>query len=371
MGKKDNFNIEDNVNTLMACRYCPMCRQVCTSGNISHHESDFPRGRALILYSIFKGVKEYDDDIVNSIYNCCLCGRCVANCEGEIYSIPELIEASRRDIVYEKKEPDIIKNVKDSLIKNDNPYNIYKDNNYKFSSRIKAKVLYYMGPEINYKNHEIADSVIRILGTVKEDYTILENEPDCGKILGLLGYIDEAKEKAKNLFAMIKNTGCDTIIISCPLCYDALKNDYPKWGFGLEPNIKVYHLSEYIYNLYAGGKIRFKETNEKTTILDSEYLTIFNDLSDYPRKLIKASAGENFIELKNNKRSLLATGEAAVFFKGKTLNLGEELGEKICKMAKEAGVKKVVTLSATAKNNLKKCLDIAVVDISEFVSDLI
>lgn len=362
---------KENINTLMACRYCPMCRHVCTVGNISFSESDFPRGKALILYSIFKRVKEYDEDIVNSIYNCCLCGRCVVNCEGEIYSIPELIKASRRNIVIAKKEPDAIKKIKKSLIENDNPYGISKEKGYDSSLKSKAKVLYYMGPDVNFKNHEIANAVIRILNHVKEDYTILKNEPDCGKILNLLGYIDDAKDKAKNLFTRIKSTGCDTIILSCPLCFDALKNDYPQWGFGLEPDIKIYHMSEYLYNLHIDRKIKLNKTNEKITIADSEYLTIFNNMFEYPRKLIESSAGHNFIEIKNDKRSILATGEAAFFFKGKTFNLGEELGEKICKIAKEAGVTKIATLSAAAKNNLKKYSDLEVVEISEFVNSLI
>ena len=362
---------ERDINTLMACRYCPMCRHACTSGNLSNYESDFPRGRALILYNIFKGINEYDSSIVDSIYNCFLCGCCWSHCEGEVYRIPELIKASRRDIVSAKKEPDIIKKIRESLVENDNSYDIVKKSSYKSSTEIKAEVLYYMGADVNFKNHEIAEAVVKILNKVKENYTILENEPDCGKILSLLGYISDAKNKAKDLYKKIKITGCNTIITSCPLCYDAFKNDYPEWGFKFEPDIKIYHLSDYLYNLCIDGKIKLNKTTEKITIVDSEYLGIFNNIFESPRELIKLSAGKNFIEMKNNRKNLLATGEAAFIFKGKRFDMGEIIGEKICKIAMEAGARKIVTLSATAKNNLKKCSNLEVVEISEFVSKLI
>ena len=110
---------EKNIETLMACRYCPMCKQVCTSGNLSKFESDFPRGRAMNIYGVSKGTKEFDSDIVNTIYNCFLCGICMAHCEGEIYSMPELIKATRKEIVDLKKEPDTVQKIRGSLSGND------------------------------------------------------------------------------------------------------------------------------------------------------------------------------------------------------------------------------------------------------------
>jgi len=365
------MKIEKNIKTLMACRYCPMCRQVCTSGNLSQHESDFPRGRALILYKIFKETMQYDSDIVNTIYNCFLCGCCTTHCEGGPYSIPDLIKASRMDIVNLKMEPDFCKNIRKSLVENDNPYGISKKDSFKFSVKAKAEVLYYMGPEINYNNQEIAEAAVKILNTVKEDFTVLENEPDSGKILSLLGYNFDAKGKAKGLYEKIKKTGCKTIVVSCPLAYDAFKKDYAEWGFSLEPDIKVYHMSEYLYELSRNGKIKLNETDEKVTIADSEYLGNFNDVIEVPRELVKLSAGDNLVEMAKSKKDMVATGEAAFIFNGKKFEFGKKICEKICEMAQESGASIIVTLSATAKNNIKKCSNLKVMDIVEFISEVI
>jgi len=365
------MKIEKNIKTLMACRYCPMCKQVCTSGNLSRHESDFPRGRGLILYKIFKETAQYDSDIVDSIYNCFLCGCCTANCEGGPYSMPDLIKAARMDIVNLKMESEFCKNIKKSISENDNPYGASKKDSFKFDIKAKAEVLYYMGPEVKYNNQEIAESVVKILHKAKIDFTILEDEPDCGKILSLLGYESDAEQKAKTLYEKIKNTGCKTLVVSCPLCYDAFKNDYDKWGSGLEPDIKIYHISEYLLDLSKNGKIKLNKTDEKMTIADSEYLGIFNDVIEAPRELLQLSVDDNFIEMTRSKRKMLATGEGAFIFNGNKFELGKEICRSFCELAQESGVSTIITLSATAKNNIKKCSNLKVKDIAEFVNEAI
>jgi Fe-S oxidoreductase len=269
------------------------------------------------------------------------------------------------------KEPAACRSLKDSIIKNDNPYGLPETDSFKYNTKQKAGVLYYMGPEVNYKNNEIADAVIKVLNSAKIEFTMLEREPDCGKILSLLGYESDAKVKAKKLYEMIKKSGCKALIISCPLCYDAFKNDYPEWGLALEPEVKVYHISEYIHELANTGKLKIKKTDKKVSLADSEYLAIFNDLMKEPRELLKLSADGNLIDLAKSKESVLATGEAAFLINGEKFDMGEEINKSNCERAKESGADIIVTLSAVAKNNIAKCSDLEVMDIAEFVGGLI
>ena len=115
----------------------------------------------------------------------------------------------------------------------------------------------------------------------------------------------------------------------------------------------------------------FNKTNKKVTLSDSEYLGIFNNIYEPQRELIKSVAEDNFIEMRNSGKDLLATGEAAFIFKGERFGADEELGKKIQKMAEEADVDTIITLSAKAKNNIEKVSNLKVSDISEFVSELI
>jgi len=363
---------KNNRDTIKACRYCPMCRHVCSSEFLSYKESDTPRGRAILLYNIYEGNGSYDKSIIESIYNCFLCGCCLSWCEGFDeggYDIPKLIEYARKDIIKKGLEPIEIKKIKESLISKNNIYDI--DKNKSFSSNVKekeAEVLYYLGPEVNFKNAEIAESVVTILEKFKIEHTILKDEPDSGKILSLLGYSEEAKNKAEELYKRIIKTKCNIIITSDPLAYDAFKNDFPDFDLKLESKIKIRNISEYLNDLRLNMKLEFKKSRKKITLVDSEYVGRFNGVFEDARELMKSISGSNFLEMKWNKTKMLATGEAAFYFNLKDIEIGKKLGEKIYDMARDIDAEIIVTLSAVAKNNINTVTlgSEKIMDISEY-----
>ncbi len=366
---------QNNIDTIAACRYCPMCRQSCPSEFISYRESDAPRGRAILLYNIYKGGKEYDRTAIEAVYNCFLCMSCRSWCEGYNaggYDIPELIKFARRDIVEKGLVLKIIEQLKTFLVENNNSFGL--DSSKEFTAQQKGKgigdVLYLLGEGANYKNKEIAEAVISILDKAGINYTLLKNEPTSGKILDLLGYRNEALKKAKVLAGEIKATGCKTVVVSDPLDYDAFMKDYLDWGINLE-GIKVMHVSQYIEKLIKIGKLKVKLSSTKVTLVDSEYLGRSNGVWDSPRQVIKSVAGDNYVEMQWHHDYLQPAGEAAFTFDDKIFTRGEELGKKISQKAEEAGAEVIVTLSATAKKNISSTTDIHVVDIAEYIWNLI
>jgi len=362
----------NNQDTLKACRYCPMCRHACPSEFIGYRESDSPRGRAILLHNAYLGGKEYEPSIINAIYNCFLCGACKSWCEGHEaggYDIPELIKFAIRDIVRKGLAPGGVRAIRNSLITNDNSRNT--DRKLAYTSTVVEKaadVLYILGEGVNYTNPEIAKAFIQILKKCRISYTLLKDEPTSGKELDLLGYRKEAIEKANSIVNRINAAGCKTIVVSDPLVYDALKNDYPSWGLNLEE--EILHVSEYLHGLISSGKLELKPTQTKVTLADSEYLGRYNDIYETPREVIKTSAGENFLEMQWNQEYLQSAGEAAFTYDGSHFNLGVELGRKISRNAEciKAGI--IITLSATAKNNISAATDLKVIDIAEFVAGL-
>lgn len=370
-----NTLTKNNRDTILACRYCPMCRHICGSEFISYKESDAPRGRAILLYNIYEGGKKYDSDTVESIYNCFLCGCCTSWCQGHEeggYDIPELIKFARRDIVSKDLEPDRVKQMKESAILNENIYSIKNTSSFtKDVMEKEAEILYYMGPDVNFKDHGIARSVIGILENAGTEYTILKNEPSSGKVLALMGYEKEAEKKALKLYERIKKTSCKLVITSDPLAYDALRNDYSGFGFADLPEVK--HTAEFLYDLVRKGKLKLKTLDKIVTLADSEYLGRFNEVFDTPRKLIRSVPSLSFKEMEWNKDKMLATGESAFYFNYENIDIGKELGKKICREAKDIEVDYIITLSQAAKENIGKCCksDIKVLDISEFIFDLL
>lgn len=341
-----------------------MCRHVCTSGNLSYHESDYPRGRGLILDKIYNNNLEYSTDIVNAIYNCFLCGCCWSNCEGN-YKMHELIKSARIDIVNSGFAPQVAEDIRSKLLSEKNPFG---ENNtaYKAEEK-KADLLYIMGDNIKFNNHGIARAVEDLLSKMKIDHTLLNNEPSGGKIISLLGYNEDSKVLAEKLYTRIREINPKVILVSDPLVYDLLKNDYPSYGFKISPATKIMHISQYLAKSLKDGKLKLKKSKNKITLLDSEFLGRFNKVYDEPRKILKDIAGDSFVEMKWVKDKALSAGEAAFVFKGKLFSDSNILGEKICKEAKDIGADTLITLSPSAKENLSGCKDIKIVDIAEFV----
>ncbi|MCK9412936.1 MAG: (Fe-S)-binding protein [Prolixibacteraceae bacterium] len=366
---------KNNLDTIKTCRYCPMCKQACPSAFISYRESDTPRGRSMLLHSVYYGDKEYSASAIEAVYNCFVCGSCMSWCAGfEVggQHIPNMIRFARKDIVNRKMAPAIVEAIKASVLTNNNPYHI--DQSKSFSESVteqKAQVLYFMGSEINYKNPEIAEAVVQILKKLKVDFSLLKNEPTSGKMLDMLGYEEEALVKATELFTRISGSGCKILLVSDPLEYDGFINDFPRWGLTFAEDVKILHLSEYLAGLIKSGSLILGKTSEVTTLADSEFLGRFNHVFEAPREILKASAGENFVEMRWNREKLLSTGEAAFTFNDQMFSQGVKLGEKIRIQANDIHCKRIVTLSATAKNNIGNHTGIEAIDIAEFVAKLI
>ena len=369
------MEIEKNYSILKACRFCPMCRHLCTSGLLTNHESDFPRGRALIIYNIYKGEK-YNKDYVNSIYNCTLCGSCWAGCEGN-FNLPLLIKSAKQDIVNEGMEPEIARKMRESIIKNDNSYFIGKEKSFSNISNFKSpvkndkpNVLYLMGQDVNFINYEIAEAVVDILNFLKLNFSILDEETHCGKILFLLGYKEDAKKKAEMLYKKILNSGCKKLIISDPLTFDCIKNDYPDWGFDISSKIEIMHISQFLNEQIKKKALTLKKSNKTVMLADSEYLGKMNNIFDEPRNIIFNITGSKSVEPLLSKKEAFATGEAALIYNEGIFPFGEKLGQKICREAERINAQVIITLSAIAKRNLKLCKtgNIEVMEISEFVA---
>lgn len=360
---------QNNLDTLKACRYCPMCRQSCPSEFISYRESDAPRGRAILLHGVYQGGKEFEASTINSIYNCFLCGACKSWCLGHDlggYDIPELIKFARKDIVSKGLAPLAVQEIRNSLVANDNARNTDRKLSYTATvSEKTADVLYLLGEGVNYTHSDIAEAFIRILGNCRINYTLLKDEPTSGKELELLGYENDAKEKAKIMAERIELTECKTIVVSDPLVYDVLKNQYSAWGIGLRA--EILHVSEYLLGLINSGKLKLKQTNEKITLADSEFLVRYNDVYEAPRELIKTSAGSQFVEMQWNQEYLQSAGEAAITFDDGAFAKGTVLGRKISVKAEDIHADIIVTLSAVAKSNISATTSLKVIDIAEFV----
>jgi|LFRM01.1.fsa_nt_gb Fe-S oxidoreductase len=69
-------------NTIDRCRFCFMCRHVCSAARATHIESITPRSQGLVMSLINRGAAVAGPDVVANVYNCTQCRWCREWCEG-------------------------------------------------------------------------------------------------------------------------------------------------------------------------------------------------------------------------------------------------------------------------------------------------
>ncbi|MBU3967560.1 MAG: (Fe-S)-binding protein, partial [Euryarchaeota archaeon] len=187
---------------------------------------------------------------------CNLCRHCVNVCPGEIDTPALVVEYRARlnKIKTHDNYLEVLNNIKQS----GNPYGL--NNGYKHreggtgvSGNKNEKILVFLGCTTRHKLPELADSLLNFLDRLGFGYTVMDNEPCCGNILYTLGYVEEAKNIAKQNKGILNKF--DKIITLCPGCYNMLKTYKKSVGAGFE----VFHILEVLHEARSRLKSNVKE----------------------------------------------------------------------------------------------------------------
>lgn len=341
--------IQPQAETIDACRFCFMCRHVCTLGLATGHESDTPRGKGLVLSRIVQGHAAWSAGLVDSLYRCCLCGMCREWCLGG-FDMPSAVLAARRDIVAQGVAPEAVRRIRRNIEETGNPYGLPAAERFaRGAFRDRAEVVYYVGCDTAYRQQEIAEAVVGILTRAGADYTLLRDEMSTGKPLTNLGYAAEARAVAERLSQSIRATGCRTLVTACPASYDAFRKDYD----GLLDGIEVLHATEYAARLIEEGRLRPVRALEAiVTAHDSDYLGRTNNVYDPPRRVLGAIPGVEVREMSWTREKAHSCGESAGVFGTLYPEIVPRLAARLLAEARATGAGMLVTTCPVTKRAL-------------------
>ena len=297
------------------CRFCFMCRHVCTLGRVTSEEALTPRSQALGLSMILRDAMEYDGQLVENIYKCCLCGYCKDWCQGG-WDFPSSVKAARQDIVAAGLAPQNVEDLKDEILQHKNAYGKTAiDPALKKaieSHRDKAETLVLYGNDVLYAAPEIGLSFMEILEKAGIDFMPLPDEDTSAYELYSLGYLEEAKTSAAALVAAIKGTGAKRLIVLSPDVEAFLANDLSMLDISLA-DIDIVGGVKCIHSLLEDAKIKIsKQYQKKITYHDCNGLARETKAIDEPRAIIDRIPGGAFTELVWNKNEAHSTGSNLV-----------------------------------------------------------
>lgn len=267
------MNIKAFEEDIKKCRFCFMCRHLSGVGNVTFREADGPRIRSSLCWGAILDEKKLGcADFVETMYSSDLSAAGRFHCVNH-YDEAGIVLAARRDIVEEGYAPADVKKLVVALLR------------LPPLKAPKAETLYYVDSDTQAVKSE-QDAFAKLAKKANLKYAVATGG-DCGKALAVLGYLNDAKDKAEAFAAAIKESGAKKIIVSSPAVYDCLVNDFKAWGVKL--TAKVQHVTEFI----AGAKLKFTKKPGVLQYLESDYLKNYCGNVAAPREVLKQLKAES------------------------------------------------------------------------------
>ncbi|MHC1605539.1 MAG: (Fe-S)-binding protein [Candidatus Methanofastidiosia archaeon] len=278
--------MDDFISQVEACNDCGKCGEICSICVVTEKEVYTPDNKIKLLQKI-ENNEELEKDEFDSIYLCTRCGACDNICPVEI-RISDIIQYERSLLAKQGREPENTKRIVGNILNNYNPGGLdnsqrasWVSDDLRFSD--SSPLAYMAGCWVAFKHVEIARDTIKILNRCGIEPKLLENEKCCALFVIDNGHLDEAKEYAKEYIEYIESCGVEKLLVSCPSCYNVLKNMYPK--LYRKPRFEVILSLELFKELIDSGKIKFKKVVGKASIKDACSVKEFYDL---PREIVNA-----------------------------------------------------------------------------------
>ena len=226
---------------IYACSSCGLCLDACPM-NVQKKNLKYSS-----VYFI-RFLRRHNEKKINDIAEKCLmCDKCHALCPVGV-DAPALRRAQRatvnNSLVYDY-----------SYLAAQNPVGVIPDD--------KPEVMYFAGC-MTHLTPRIIKSVEKVFKAASVNYVFADRDGGicCGRPLMLAGKTSAAQETIAANKKMILESGCRTLVLSCPICYKIFKEEYGLKG------IEVLHYTQYIKRLVDEGRLKLNAGGESIVYHD-------------------------------------------------------------------------------------------------------
>lgn len=295
-----------------ACRFCWMCRHICTVGNVTGNEADTPRAKGLMVSMVGRG-EPYNAEMAEIMYHCSLCDACANDCATN-YKPSQYIREARTLAVREEMEPASIHAAIENLTEKGNLFGLTERKPTVAAAVAalpkQAEVLVYIGQTAAYHQAETALALFSLLKKAGVSFTALEREPASGAYLGdLMGYTGDVQAVAEQVDATVRAVGAKQIVALNPHDAQVFLQQYQEWGLLKETRVST--ATSFVAGLISEGKLTVDQCGGTVSLHDPCRLTRGLDESE-PIRAILAAMGTEVKELFLNRRMSRCCGGLAL-----------------------------------------------------------
>jgi Fe-S oxidoreductase/nitrate reductase gamma subunit len=320
----------------------------------------------------------FDEDFV---WYCLTCMACVQACPAFITHVDTFVEIRRNEVSMKgRADTDVSRTVRSMEVQG-NPFGSQITRGEWVKSlgvRVLEEgqacdVLYWVGclTTFDEQKRQIAEDLIGVLRQCNVDFALLgKAEVCCGDPARVCGAESVFQSTAKTHVEALNRRTFNTLLVSCPHCYNTLKNEYPQFG----GKYKVVHHSELLRDLLRSGELQAAKKHNGTVVYhDPCYLGRYQGIFDAPRDVLRTASGVALVEMEKSRQKSFCCGGGGGHFWMETKE-GKRIDTLRIQQAKATQAGTVVTAcpycfhmltDATKTMNLEK--EIRVVDLVSHV----
>ena len=322
---------------VLSCPNCGVCIDACPMSVDKANVKD------CTVYLTRQIRRKNEERVAEISDKCLLCGKCQAVCQVCVEG-PNL-RVAQRAIRHYKLTPDYS--------------NI--DVQPMMDAVRNSKVLYFSGC-MSQLTPGIGKSVESILTKAGVDFTWMDRDGGlcCGRPMFTAGRVAEAEALVRKNEEIILNSGADTLLVSCPICYKMFRENYQL------PGIHIVHYVPFINQLVKSGKLKIEKKCATYVYHDPCELGRGCGMYEEPRELLARVA--DVVEADKNRTESVCCGGSLG-----SLSLDFEHRKKITLSALENLCTNQPDAIATAcplcKSTFARYADRPVKDIAEIVNE--
>ncbi len=320
-----------------SCPSCGVCIDACPMSVVKANTSD------TTVY-LNRQIKRYNERRIEEISDkCLLCGKCTAVC-------PVGVQGDQMRIAQRSHRK----------------YNISPDysniDEKKLLGDCSGKTVLYFAGCMTDLTPSISKSTTSVLQKAGIRFEIMDKDGRicCGKPMLMAGRTEQAQEIIEKNTSIIKASGADILLLSCPICYRIFKEKYRLEG------IEVLHHTEFFDRLINEGKLSLTKSESRYAYHDPCELGRGCGIYEQPRNIV-SKAGELVEGQKTHKESICCGGSLG------SLTLSFEKRKALTENALSnltiASPDIIVTACPLCRSTFNRYSDRPVLDIAEILDD--